>query len=130
MLNDIEICWTPVVAKNVSNERRPTPRGKGAFAGPAAGRDARTGAFLAGRGAQVTAVMAAAERSGLLTEKNGRIGGRVSPTLVEKAKARTGIASDTDLISFALANIALEDKFSEAFKAARGEVDADLKLGF
>lgn len=74
--------------------------------------------------------MGAAERSGLLQDKVGRIGGRISPELVKRAKARTGIETDTDLIEFALANIALEDKFAEAFKATRGKVDADLKLGF
>ncbi len=57
------------------------------------------------------------------------IGGRVSPALVEQAKARTGIESDADLIKFALANIALEDRFAETFKAVRGTVDPDLKLG-
>lgn len=36
----------------------------------------------------------------------------------------------TDLIEFALANLALEDKFAETFKASRGAVDPDLKLGF
>jgi hypothetical protein len=82
------------------------------------------------RGAQVEAVMAAAQRSGLLKDKSGRIGGRVSPALVEQAKARTGIEADTDLIEFALANIALDDTFAEAFKAVRGTVDPDLKLGF
>jgi hypothetical protein len=50
--------------------------------------------------------------------------------LVEQAKARTGIESDTDLIEFALANIALDDKFAESFKVIRGMVDTDLKLGF
>ena len=84
----------------------------------------------AGRATQVDAVMAAAERSGLLREKSGRIGGRVSPALVERAKARTGIETDTDLIAFALANIALEDRFAESFKAVRGKVNSDLKLGF
>lgn len=79
---------------------------------------------------QVEAVMAAAHRAGLLLEKSGRIGGRVSQVLVEKAKARTGITTDTDLIEFALANIALEDKFAEAFKATRGTVDPDLDLLF
>lgn len=79
---------------------------------------------------RVAIVMAAAERSGLLKEKASRIGGRVSPALVRLAKARTGIQNDTDLIEFALANLALEDKFSEAFKAVRGKVDPDLKLGF
>jgi hypothetical protein len=75
--------------------------------------------------------MAAAERSGLLRDKGlGRIGGRVSPALIEQAKVATGISTDTDLIEFALANLALEDKFAETFKASRGAVDPDLELGF
>jgi hypothetical protein len=83
-----------------------------------------------GEQGQVEAVMAAAQSSGLLNEKSGRIGGRVSPVLVQRAKARTGIETDTDLIEFALASIALEDNFAEAFRAVRGTVDPDLKLGF
>lgn len=94
------------------------------------GRDAGTGQVLGVRGTMVEAVMAAAERSGLLREKGGRIGGRVSPALVAQAKAQTGIQTDTDLIEFALASVALEDKFAESFKAVRGTVDPDLKLGF
>jgi hypothetical protein len=74
------------------------------------------------------AVMRAAEQSGLLNGKGGRIGGRVSPALVEQAKRRSGIRTDTDLIAFALATIALEDGFAEAFKASRGSVDPELKL--
>jgi hypothetical protein len=84
-------------------------------------RSADTGRF--------EAVMAAAESSGLLREKSGRIGGRVSPKLIERAKAQTGIATDTDLIEFALANVALEDRFAERFRAVRGKVDADIDLG-
>ena len=82
------------------------------------------------QGTQVEAVIAAARRSGLLEQKSGRIGGRVSPVLVEQAKARTGIETDTDLIEFALANVALDDTFAERFKAVRGTVNPDLKLGF
>ncbi|TXL71743.1 hypothetical protein FHP25_29025 [Vineibacter terrae] len=74
--------------------------------------------------------MRAAERSGLLKDKSSRIAGRVSPALVRQAKKHTGITTDTDLIEFALANIALEDNFAETFRAARGRVDAGLKLGF
>jgi hypothetical protein len=92
-------------------------------------RDSLTGQLSAGQG-RFDAVMKAAERSGLLTEKSSRIAGRVSPTLVEQAKKRTGIAADTDLIAFALANVALEDDFPDAFKDARGKIDAGLKLGF
>jgi hypothetical protein len=79
---------------------------------------------------RVEAIMKAAERSGLLKEKSSRIAGRVSPDLVEEAKRRTGIEADTDLIAFALANVALQDNFAQAFEDARGKVDADLKLGF
>jgi hypothetical protein len=80
--------------------------------------------------ARFEAVMRAAEQSGLLSEKSGRIGGRVSPALVEQAKRQTGIETDTDLIEFALASVALEDNFAEAFKESRGKVDPELKLGF
>ena len=76
------------------------------------------------------AVMEAAKRSGLLKEKSSRIAGRVSPDLVKEARRRTGIEADTDLIAFALANVALEDNFSQVFKDARGKIDADMKLGF
>lgn len=75
-------------------------------------------------------VMEAAQRCGLLEDKSSRISGRVSAALIEEAKRRTGITSDTDLIEFALASLALEDNFAEAFKAARGTVDPDLKLGY
>ncbi|PWB78864.1 MAG: hypothetical protein C3F11_21980 [Methylocystaceae bacterium] len=74
--------------------------------------------------------MRAAEQSGLLKGKSGRIGGRVSPALVEQAKRQTGIETDTDLIEFALATVALEDNFAEAFKESRGKVAPELKLGF
>ena len=92
-------------------------------------RDAETG-DPAGGNARVEAVMSAAERSGLLSGKSGRIGGRVSPALVEQAKRQTGIATDTDLIEFALATVALEDDFAESFKKSRGKVDPELKLGY
>jgi len=80
--------------------------------------------------ARFEAVMQAARQSGLLSEKGGRIGGRVSPALVKQAKRLTGIQTDTDLIEFALATVALEDRFTEAFKESRGKVDPELKLGF
>ncbi len=78
----------------------------------------------------VEAVMQAAARSGLLREKDGRIASRVSPALVEQAKRRTGIETDSDLIEFALASIALEDRFAETFRESRGKVDPKLKLGY
>ncbi len=92
-------------------------------------RDAETGQFPVSK-ARFEAVMQAAEQSGLLSEKSGRIGGRVSPAFVEQAKRQTGIETDTDLIEFALATVALEDNFAEAFKASRGKVDPKVELGF
>lgn len=92
-------------------------------------REANTGRFSS-REERVENVMEAAERSGLLAQKSSRIAGRVSPALVEEAKRRTGIKADTDLIAFALANVALEDNFAEAFKDARAKIDPGLKLGF
>ena len=74
--------------------------------------------------------MLSAKQSGLLSGKSGRIAGRVSQALVEQAKRQTGIETDTDLIEFALATVALEDNFAEAFKESRGKVNPELKLGF
>ena len=93
-------------------------------------RDGKNGPFVISK-ARFEAVMLAARQSGLLSgKKSGRIGGRVNPALVKQAKRQTGIVTDTDLIEFALASIALEDKFAEAFKESRGKVDPGLKLGF
>jgi predicted transposase YdaD len=92
-------------------------------------RDGRTGRLGVSK-ARFEAVMQAAKQAGLLRGKEGRIGGRVSPVLVRQAKRQTGIEADTDLIEFALATVALEDNFAQAFKASRGKIDAELKLGF
>jgi hypothetical protein len=74
--------------------------------------------------------MEAAANSGLLGEKSARIGGRISPELIRRAKQQTGIAADSDLIEFALANLALDDSFGAVFRKTRGSVDPKLKLGF
>jgi len=115
--------------------KSPTRRSKQA-AGTAKGRSKQTvhrepttGQFVVSK-TRFEAVMRAAEKSGLLNEKGGRIGGRVSPALVRQAKRQTGIEKDTDLIEFALATVALEDNFSDVFKESRGKADPKLKLGF
>jgi hypothetical protein len=92
-------------------------------------REGRTGRLGVGE-ARFKAVMQAARQAGLLHGKGGRIGGRVSPVLVRQAKRQTGIEADTDLIEFALATVALEDNFAQAFRKSRGKVDPELKLGF
>jgi len=121
----------------VSAGKSPTRRGKQA-AGTTKGslgqiktvHCAPTAGQLVVSKARFEAVMRAAETSGLLNEKGGRIGGRVSPALVRQAKRQTGIKTDTDLIEFALATVALEDNFADVFKESRGKVDPKLRLGF
>ncbi len=95
-----------------------------------AGRHVKTGKFVAISKARFKAVMGAAEHSGLLGEKSKRIGGRISPALIEQAKKHTGIETNTNLIAFALANVALDDNFGSTFRKTRRTVDPDLKLGF
>jgi hypothetical protein len=95
-----------------------------------AARSAKAGQFVTVSKARFEAVMKAAEHSGLLGEKSKRIGGRISPALIEQAKKHTGIETDTDLIEFALANVALDDNFGATFRKTQGTVDPDLKLGF
>jgi len=50
--------------------------------------------------------------------------------LVARAKARTGIKSDTNLIQVALANLAVADDYAEWLLSQRGTVPADLDLEF
>ncbi|MBE7204196.1 MAG: hypothetical protein INR70_41270 [Parafilimonas terrae] len=92
--------------------------------------EARDGETSTPVAASVAAVMARAQESGLTGSKGSRISGRVAPELIERAKARTGLRSDTALIEFALANVAIEDGFAEAFRALRGSVDPELDLDF
>ena len=65
---------------------------------------------------------------GLITDATKQVGARLPTGLLERAKERTGLTSNTDLIVFALANLAVEDNFAEAFASARGTVDADLEF--
>ncbi|WP_245266509.1 hypothetical protein [Bradyrhizobium sp. WSM1743] len=109
--------------------KRAAGAAKGGFGQKSSHRKATTGRFVVSK-ARFEAVMHAAEKSGLLNEKGGRIGGRVSAALVRQAKRQTGIETDTDLIEFALATVALEDNFADAFKESRAQVDPKLKLGF
>ena len=126
------------MAKASSSKSRATRGAKASIAGLSQGRAGKTkavahktkpGPFVVGK-ERFDAVMQAAEKSGFLSKKSGRIGGRVSQELIEQAKRQTGIETDTDLIEFALATVALEDNFAAVFKESRGTVDPELKLGF
>jgi len=50
--------------------------------------------------------------------------------LVTKAKARSGVNSDTKLIEVALANLAVADEYSSWLLAERGKISKDLDLEF
>jgi hypothetical protein len=76
-------------------------------------------------------VLALAERKGLLAGKRRKVvRGRMPEALVRRAKARTGIRSDTDLLEVALANLAVADDFVDWLLSQRGTVPADADLEF
>ena len=76
-------------------------------------------------------IMGLAEQNGFLgAQKDGRITGRVSRTLIEAAKARTHLVSDTELVTYALAKVALEDDFGETLLSLKGTVPETIDLEF
>jgi hypothetical protein len=50
--------------------------------------------------------------------------------LVARAKARTGVQSDTKLIEMALATLAVADEYPDWLISQRGTVSKDLDLEF
>lgn len=73
-------------------------------------------------------VIDAARQLGLLDGENGRIGGRVRRDLVAAAKQKSGIASDTGLLEYALARVALEDDFGAKLVRRKGRITRDIYL--
>ncbi|MGA2249418.1 hypothetical protein [Terracidiphilus sp.] len=72
-----------------------------------------------------------AEQQGLLSGgKTLTLRGRMPSLLVEQAKRKTGIQSDSKLIEAALANIVVEDEYANWLLAQRGTVSKDLDLEF
>lgn len=72
-----------------------------------------------------------AEQQGLLS--GGRtltLRGRMPSLLVERAKKKTGIQSDSRLIEAALANIVVEDEYADWLLAQKGTVSKELNLEF
>ena len=82
--------------------------------------------------ANVDRVMAAARDEGLISpsDKDARVSGRFHRTLLEAAKKRAGLTSETALIEYALAKVALEDDFGDYFARLRGSVSKDVDLEF
>jgi len=76
-------------------------------------------------------ILVIAEQEGLLRgERTQVVRGRMPEALVARAKKRTGIDSDTDLIEVALANIAVEDDYAEWLLSRRGAVSREADLEF
>jgi hypothetical protein len=76
------------------------------------------------------AVLESVKRAGLLEGERARIAGRIRKQLVRAAKTRSGIKSDTELLEYALARVALEDDFGQKLIALEGSVPADIDLEF
>jgi len=75
-------------------------------------------------------IMDTARRLGLLGGENGRIGGRVQRDLIAAAKEKSGITSDTELLEYALAKVALEDDYGTKLVRRKGRIAKDLDLEF
>jgi hypothetical protein len=76
-------------------------------------------------------VMVIAEQEGLLRGERTRVvRGRMPEALVTRAKKRTGIDSDTDLIEVALANIAVGDDYADWLLSQSGAVGSEADLEF
>jgi hypothetical protein len=77
---------------------------------------------LAGPRFRQAATLRAAEEMGLLGPKDRQLGGRFPAALVEQAKRVTGLTETTELLTYALATVAIEDDFGERLIARRGSV--------
>jgi len=72
-----------------------------------------------------------AGQQGLLSGRRTlTVRGRMPSLLVEQAKKKTGIQSDSKLIEAALANIVVADEYADWLLAQRGTVSKDLDLEF
>ncbi|MDW9712013.1 hypothetical protein GOB44_19365 [Sinorhizobium meliloti] len=75
-------------------------------------------------------VLEQARAIGLLgTAKNTRLSGRVPSELIDAAKKRAHVTSDTELLELALARLALEDDFGVRLVRRKGSIPSDIDLG-
>jgi hypothetical protein len=81
--------------------------------------------------AKLTHAVKAMERSGKLHgARSKRLSARVDPGLLDAAKAKTGLQSDSDLINAALAAIAEPDNFGAWLVAQAGTLPPDFEIDF
>lgn len=94
-----------------------------------AGPSRRSTVFL--KSERLQDVLVTADRAGLFKGTRTKVvRGRMPEALVNKAKARTGIKSDTDLLEVALANLAVADDFPEWLLSQKATINKDLDLEF
>ncbi|MDH4989804.1 hypothetical protein QEZ48_03055 [Aquamicrobium lusatiense] len=75
-------------------------------------------------------VLEQAKAVGLLgAAKNTRLSGRVPSELIEAAKKRAHVTSDTELLELALSRLAIEDDFGVRLVGRKGSIPADIDLG-
>ncbi|MDQ0470966.1 hypothetical protein [Labrys wisconsinensis] len=72
----------------------------------------------------------AARQLGLLDGEDSRIAGRIRRDLLAAAKQKSGIASDMELLEYALAKVVLEDDFGTKLVHRKGRIAKDVDLEF
>ena len=83
------------------------------------------------RSVRLREAMIIAQQEGLLGgERTEVIRGRMPRALVARAKDRTGVGSDTELIEIALANIAVADDYADWLLSQRGTIPGGIDLEF
>jgi hypothetical protein len=76
-------------------------------------------------------ILAVAKERGLLSgSRTHVIRGRMPVGLVEQAKLKSGISSDSKLLEAALANLAVSDEYARWLLAQRGTIAPELDLEF
>ena len=72
-----------------------------------------------------------ARAAGLLgSAKDARVSGRVPASLLEAAKKRAHVTSDTELLEIALSRLALEDDFEVRLLRRKGAIPPSVDLEF
>ena len=82
------------------------------------------------RGRLHEAMEIASQRGLLRGVRTQVVRGRMPEALVEQAKLKTGVQSDTELIELALANLAVADEYPEWLLAQRNTVAREIDLEF
>ncbi len=74
-------------------------------------------------------VLEQAKAVGLLgTAKTARLSGRVPADLIDAAKKRAHVSSDTELLELALSRLALEDDFGARLVGRKGDIPVNIDL--